>query len=206
MGANAQTAVPTFTASQVLTAAQQNQINTGIPVFASTTTRDAAFGGSNKTLAQGQYCYIEATSALMNYNGSAWVTVGTSATTASNARTSSAQTTTSTTYADLTTVTSVTLTTTTNAIVFWQATIKNDTANSTNFVSVAVSGATTIAAADTNNSYYQSLSTGTGQYIPVSNVFLFNTLTAGSNTFTMKYKVSGGTATVDSRQITVVTF
>lgn len=74
MGANAQTAVPTFTASQVLTAAQQNQINTGIPVFATTTTRDAAFGGSNKALAQGQYCFIEATNATQYYNGSAWVT------------------------------------------------------------------------------------------------------------------------------------
>jgi len=77
MGLNAQTAVPTFTASQVLTAAQQNQINTGIPVFATTTTRDAAFGGSNKTLAQGQYCYIEASSQLQVYTGSAWQSVGT---------------------------------------------------------------------------------------------------------------------------------
>ena len=74
MGVNAQTTVPTFTASQVLTASQQNLINTGIPVFATTTTRDAAFGGSNKALAQGQYCFIEATNATQYYNGSAWVT------------------------------------------------------------------------------------------------------------------------------------
>jgi hypothetical protein len=40
MGANAQTTVPTFVASQVLTA-QQNQINTGVPVFADTTARDS---------------------------------------------------------------------------------------------------------------------------------------------------------------------
>lgn len=73
MGANAQTAVPTFAVSQVLTAAQQNQINTGIPVFATTTTRDAAFGGSNKALALGQMAFIEATSTLQTYNGSAWV-------------------------------------------------------------------------------------------------------------------------------------
>jgi hypothetical protein len=73
MGANAQTAVPTFTASQVLTAAQQNQsARTGVPVFASTTTRDAAFGGSNKTLAEGQLCYLESTKATQYYNGSAW--------------------------------------------------------------------------------------------------------------------------------------
>ena len=75
MGANAQTAVPVFTAGQVLTAAQQTQINTGIPVFATTTTRDAAFGGTGeKTLAEGQYAYIEATKTTQYYNGSSWVT------------------------------------------------------------------------------------------------------------------------------------
>ncbi|CAB5224799.1 hypothetical protein UFOVP740_11 [uncultured Caudovirales phage] len=75
MGANAQTSVPTFTTGQVYTAQQANWMNTGIPVFATTTTRDAAFGGSGeKTLAQGQYAYIEATSTLQVYTGSAWVT------------------------------------------------------------------------------------------------------------------------------------
>lgn len=73
MGANAQTVVPVFTAGQVLTAAQVTQINTGIPVFATTTTRDAAFGGTGeKTLAQGQYAYIENTGQLLVYTGSAW--------------------------------------------------------------------------------------------------------------------------------------
>ena len=60
MGANAQTTVPTFVASQVLTAAQVNQINTGVPVFADSTARTAAFGGSGeKVLAQGQLSYLE---------------------------------------------------------------------------------------------------------------------------------------------------
>ena len=77
MGVNAQTSVPAFTAGQVLTAAEMTQVNTGIPVFATTTTRDAAFGGAGeKVLAQGQYAYIEATSALMVYSGSAWSAVG----------------------------------------------------------------------------------------------------------------------------------
>ena len=74
MGVNAQTAVPEFQALEVLTAAEMTQINTGIPVFATTVTRDAAFGGAGeKTLAQGQYAYIEATSTLQVYNGTAWV-------------------------------------------------------------------------------------------------------------------------------------
>jgi hypothetical protein len=77
MGANAQIAVPAFTAGQVLTAAQQTQINTGIPVFATTTTRDAAFGGTGeKVLAEGQFAYIEATNTTQYYDGSAWQSVG----------------------------------------------------------------------------------------------------------------------------------
>ena len=78
MGANAQTSVPTFTASQVLTAAQMNEsARTGVPVFATTGTRDAGFGGTGeKTLAEGQLCYVEGTG-LQTYNGTSWVTWGT---------------------------------------------------------------------------------------------------------------------------------
>ena len=78
MGANAQTTVPTFTATQVLTADQMNQsARTGVPVFATTVTRDAGFGGTGeKTLAEGQMCYIEGTG-FQTYNGTSWVTWGT---------------------------------------------------------------------------------------------------------------------------------
>jgi len=78
MGANAQTTVPTFTAGQVLTADQQNQsARTGVPVFATTVERDAAFGGTGeKTLAEGQLCYLESTNVVQYYDGSTWATVG----------------------------------------------------------------------------------------------------------------------------------
>lgn len=76
MGANAQTAVPVFTSGQVLTAAQVTQINTGIPVFADSTARTAAFGGTGeKTLAEGQFSYLEDTNATQYYDGSAWQAV-----------------------------------------------------------------------------------------------------------------------------------
>jgi len=75
--ANTQTTVPLFTSGQVLTAAQQNtSAGTGVPVFATTVTRDAAFGGSNKALAEGQLCYIEASNVVQYYDGAAWATVG----------------------------------------------------------------------------------------------------------------------------------
>jgi len=77
MGANAQTSVPAFTAGQVLTAAQMTQVNTGIPVFASSTERDAAFGGTGeKTLAEGQYAFLEDTNETQVYDGSTWAAVG----------------------------------------------------------------------------------------------------------------------------------
>jgi hypothetical protein len=74
MGANAQTTVPSFQASQVLTSDQMNQsARTGVPVFAGTTERDAAFGGAGeKVLAEGQLCYLESTNKVQYYDGSAW--------------------------------------------------------------------------------------------------------------------------------------
>jgi hypothetical protein len=77
MGVNAQTAVPAFEALEVLTAAEMTQVNTGIPVFATTVTRDAAFGGAGeKVLAEGQFAYIEATNTTQYYDGAAWQSVG----------------------------------------------------------------------------------------------------------------------------------
>jgi hypothetical protein len=77
MGANAVTTVPVYTAGEVLTAADLNITNSGIPVFATTVTRDAAFGGTGeKTLAEGQYAYIEATDSTQFYDGSSWKSVG----------------------------------------------------------------------------------------------------------------------------------
>jgi hypothetical protein len=78
MGANAQTTVPTFTAGQVLTAAQlNNSARTGVPVFADTTARDAGFGGAGeKVLAEGQLCYLESTNKVQYYDGAAWANLG----------------------------------------------------------------------------------------------------------------------------------
>jgi hypothetical protein len=76
MGANATTSVPVYASGEVLTAANLNITNSGIPVFATTVTRDAAFGGTGeKTLAEGQFAYIEATNTTQYYDGAAWQSV-----------------------------------------------------------------------------------------------------------------------------------
>jgi hypothetical protein len=75
--ANTQVKVPLFAAAEVLTAANMNiSAGTGIPVFATTVTRDAAFGGAGeKLLAEGQFAYIEADDTLYFYDGAAWAEV-----------------------------------------------------------------------------------------------------------------------------------
>ena len=76
--ANEQTSVPLYAPSEILTAANMNiSAGTGVPVFATTVTRDAAFGGAGeKVLAEGQLCYLSASNIVQYYDGAAWATVG----------------------------------------------------------------------------------------------------------------------------------
>jgi hypothetical protein len=77
MGANAVTSVPTYVAGQVLDASRLNVTNSGVPVFADTTARDAGFGGTGeKTLAEGQLCYLESTNKVQFYDGTSWANLG----------------------------------------------------------------------------------------------------------------------------------
>ena len=76
MGINAQTSVPKFTSGDVLTAANTNLLTNAPPVFSGTATRDAAFGGAGeKTLAEGQLCYLEDSNIVQYYDGAAWATL-----------------------------------------------------------------------------------------------------------------------------------
>lgn len=65
-----------FTAGSVLTAAQVNTylMDQAIMRFATTSARDAAFGGAGEpTLAEGMFAYVDADDTLYYYTGSAWV-------------------------------------------------------------------------------------------------------------------------------------
>lgn len=113
------------------------------------------------------------------------------------------ETTTSTAYTDLTTPgPAVTVTTGTSALVFVGARIINNTAGQNTYASYAVSGATTSAADDDRAFMFTcpvaNYSTGG------TNAVLHTGLTAGSNTFTMKYRVTGNTGTADNRRLTVM--
>ncbi len=122
----------------------------------------------------------------------------------SSASVATSQTTTSATFADLATVgPAVTVTTSTHAIAFIQTNISNSTATAITAAGVTVSGASSIAASDDAAIVFQPPSAGVGGRHSV--VVHFNgTLTAGSNTFTMKYRASAPTATFLNRTLTVI--
>jgi len=202
MGINAQTSVPSFSPGDTLTAANVNLLSNGIAVFSGTATRDAAFGSAGeKTLAEGQFAFTEDTNTTWFYTGAVWSPISGNFATA---QTNSAQATTSTTYVDLATVTSVTVITGTSALCIWHAAGNNASNNAGVYVSVAVSGATTVAASDTIANYLQVPSSSLGIYFPIHSGHIFTGLTAGSNTFTLKYRTNPGTATFDTRGIQVL--
>lgn len=121
----------------------------------------------------------------------------------STATVSTTETTTSTSYVDLTTPgPAVTVTTGTAAIVWAVVRTQHSSATGECSWAVAVSGATTIAASDN----WRGLQSGVAAANP--NRFgvchLFTNLTAGSNTFTIKYKTTAATATFLHRDIIVV--
>jgi hypothetical protein len=132
------------------------------------------------------------------YNGAAWVCV-----TPVGTKSDTTATTSSTSY--VTTLTgdataqSVTLSTGTTALIspFCNAVNNNNYA----FITVSVSGATTLAATDANGAQFYWFGSPAG--ISYGRTMILGGLTAGTNTFTMNYKASGATATFESRRLTV---
>lgn len=118
-------------------------------------------------------------------------------------RVDTTQTTTSTSYTDLATAgPAVTATIGSNglALVCIGALMDQSVADFAN-MSFAVSGASTIAAADNN----ACLQYNTNDRVVSRNILLTG-LTPGSNTFTMKYKVGSGTGSFTYRTIAVIPF
>jgi hypothetical protein len=120
-----------------------------------------------------------------------------------DALTLTGETTTLTQYTDLATAgPHVTLTTGTAAMVFITAQMQNTGADAVQKVSFAVSGASTVAASDD----WAIILSGVLANSPtrLMSAHRITTLTAGSNTFTMKYAVSFGTGTFARREICVI--
>ena len=117
------------------------------------------------------------------------------------ATTGGEQSTASTSYTDLVTSTAVTLTTGTKVLVIVTAYTYSGDNPCQIFMDYAVSGATTRAASDTTA--FRTQRSNADVRVRASSVSRI-TVTAGSNTFTAKYKVSAGTGYISDREIFVM--
>lgn len=114
------------------------------------------------------------------------------------------ETTTSAAYADLATVgPRITVTTGTIAFVWFAAAHAHSATDNETACSVAVSGASTVAA---SNAWQHSVDGITaGNFVRGGSFHIFTGLTAGSNIFTMKYRLGvSGTATFRDRELGVL--
>ena len=112
-----------------------------------------------------------------------------------------------TSFTDLTTAgPAVTATTGTRALVIVSCLLQSQYAGHLSYMGVAVSGASTAAPADSHALMYES--GDPNDRLMASRVHLHTGLTAGSNTFTAKYKSGNGTsiATFSNRYIIVIPF
>lgn len=189
-------AIQTFTAGQILTAAQMTALQAqAVMTFTTEAARDTAITAPT----EGMVAYLTAptiptfTGGCMTiYNGSVWVCVSEQGNTIATL-----QSTASATYVDLATVgPSVTLVTGTSAILTISANIIAPSGQGGG-MSFAVSGATTIAASDANGITVGGVTGGFNA--SASRTMVISGLTAGTNTFTAKYN-SPSTLTSSFRQ------
>ncbi len=206
----------TWVAGATLTAAELNeQVRdnslAGGPIYTTETARDAAI----PTPYEGQRAYITSptvtsptgatfaglpTGIQTVYNGSIWVCV-----TPIAAITTTSGTTTSTAFTPTLTGggtnPSVTIVTGPTALITQTAHLSNSTTGAGAYMTVAVSGATTVAA--TADLALHNGGTG-GAFFLASATVLISALSGGANTFTLAYKCgTSGTSTFAQRQLIV---
>lgn len=114
-----------------------------------------------------------------------------------------AQTTSSTSYTDLATVgPQVSVTSVgTRALILFAARLRNTSGTAGTGCTVAVSGATTLAAADANGAMWTDFVNA--GFDDEKMQFMFATINPGLNTYTMKYRASAGTAQYSVRRMYV---
>jgi len=138
--------------------------------------------------------------------GLKWATPAGSSPASASSYVSTKEATTSTSYTALTTAQAVTLTTGTKVMVIMTAGVfTNDATNRFGQFSYAISGATTKASSDNQSGIYynRSIADDNGHPNTVAAVY-FETVTAGSNTFTLQFKVNGDTSNFSNRQLLVI--
>ena len=162
-----------------------------VPATGSGTFSRLAIGTNNQILT------ADSTAAT----GMKWATAASASPTSATATVATSQSTSSTSFTDLTTSgPAVTITTGTKAIALITGRFTSPAAGNAR-MGVTISGATTLAATD---------ALATSEMVSADNrwslAIPYTGLTAGSNTFTCKYKTGGGsgTSTFEQRDITVI--
>jgi hypothetical protein len=133
-----------------------------------------------------------------------WAAAPSSSPTSANNYLANAESTSSSSYTNLTTSQSVTLTTGTKVMVIVGTYMARSFNGGTSAMSYEISGATTSAASD---DYMVFAAVDDQQGIVFKNqrsYVSFRTVTAGSNTFTAKFRSNGGTTTFGNRTIAVI--
>jgi hypothetical protein len=200
--ANTNTRLGIGSSGQVLTVAA------GVPSWASgfanplTTTGDTIYSSSGTTPAR---LGIGSTGNVLTVAGGVptWAAPAGAAITSATNTVATSESTSSGSYTDLTTSgPAVTITTGTKALVIVSAKISTVNDNES-LMSYAVSGASTVAASDDNALAFQRASSS-GTFSMRTARASIATLTAGSNTFTAKYRAAGDTSTYSNRTIIVI--
>lgn len=141
--------------------------------------------------------YETDTNMVLVYDGTYWISM-----LPKSAGVLTEESTTSTSFTDLSTAgPAVTITTGTTAVVSLSAEFQHSSVGTAMRMGVAVSGATTLAAS--NDNCLLLVNTVSNYEIQYTRVLQLTGLTAGSNTFTAKYNVGGGTGSFFKRNITV---
>jgi len=166
-----------------------------------TTTGDTIYSSSGSTPAR---LGIGSTGQVLTVAGGipSWATPASASPASAGATVATDQSTTSSSYTDLSTSgPAVTLTTGTKVLVIVSAYEYQSTSGGQARMSYAVSGATTIAAGDSTAVSLRRVDDTNIRASAVSRI----TVTAGSNTFTAKYRTTGvGTANFLDREICVI--
>jgi len=172
-----------------------------------TTTGDTIYSSSGSTPAR---LGIGSTGQVLTVAGGvpSWATAASGSPASATNRVNTDESTSSTSYTALTTAQAVTLTTGTKVLVAVSCFMEKSGDNAGAIASYAISGATTTAVSDAwgVSINFPSAMTARGQCTYVS----YQTVTAGSNTFTMQFKMqtegafTGGAVKFKNRQITVI--
>ena len=185
----------------------ETRLNSYSGVYTNEAARDAAITGP----VEGMQCYLTTptipaatggttyipTGITTIYNGTGWVCVTPVSAYTSNSGTSASTPFTETLSGTPGTNPSVTVTTGATALISLYGEAYNSGSNA-NYIGISVSGATTIAGTEANAVVF----VGTNVF-SFAKTWILSGLTAGTNTFSVTYRVSAGTGTFRERRVTV---